>query len=90
MYTQMYSYTRTLMQEYAKEVLARDMTTEQNVMKNVLLMAVDTGVRAMAPFAPFLSEELYQRLPRLPRIQRPESVCIAPYPQPSQVSRCPV
>lgn len=67
-------------------MLARDMTTEQNVMKNVLLMAVDTGVRAMAPFAPFLSEELYQRLPRLPRIQRPESVCIAPYPQPSQVS----
>ncbi|XP_014670573.1 PREDICTED: valine--tRNA ligase-like isoform X2 [Priapulus caudatus] len=48
--------------------------------RSVLCHCIDTGLRAIAPFMPYLAEELYQRL--APSIQDPAaSVCVAPYPR---------
>ena len=41
---------------------------------------LDTGLRLISPFMPFLSEELFQRLPRRPGENIP-SVSVAPYPE---------
>ena len=34
----------------------------------------------LSPFMPFVTEELYQRLPHDKETQ-PESICVAPYPK---------
>lgn len=48
--------------------------------REVLYTCLDAGLRLIHPFMPFISEELYQRLPR----RRPEhdapSICVTPYP----------
>uniref|UniRef100_A0A672TZ98 Valine--tRNA ligase, mitochondrial n=1 Tax=Strigops habroptila TaxID=2489341 RepID=A0A672TZ98_STRHB len=46
--------------------------------RRTLLCCADVGLRLLAPFAPFLSEELWQRLPRAP--PAPPSVALAPFP----------
>lgn len=46
--------------------------------KRVLLKTVDAGLRLLSPFMPFITEELYQRLPST-EIKYP-SVCVSPYP----------
>jgi valyl-tRNA synthetase len=44
----------------------------------VLAHSLETVLRALHPFAPFVTEELWQRLPR--PASRPVSICTAPYP----------
>ena len=51
-------------------------------MEQILYRTLETGLRMLAPFMPYLCEELYQRLPG--RLQT-ESICIASYPQPAEV-----
>lgn len=46
---------------------------------NTLYHVLDTSLKLLHPAMPFITEELYQRLPHLP-IHRCESICIAPYP----------
>ena len=41
---------------------------------------LETGLRLLSPFMPFLTEELWQRLPRRPGETTP-SICIATYPE---------
>ena len=55
--------------------------------KLILYTCLDNGLRLIAPIMPFVAEELYQRLPR-PKSDRalPASLCVTPYPQPSQVN----
>lgn len=50
---------------------------------DVLLICVDGGLRLLSPFMPFLTEELWQRLPYFKEDanSRPPSICVAPYPQ---------
>lgn len=56
----------------------------KNVSRNVLYTALYTGLALISPFMPFLSEELFQRLP--PRTSsQPPSLCVTPYPEPQQV-----
>ena len=45
---------------------------------NVLFMVLDQGIRLLHPFMPYLTEELFQRLPHNEGVA--ESVTIAPYP----------
>jgi len=46
----------------------------------VLLTVLDRSLRLLHPVMPFLTEELWQRLPGHERIH-PETICLAPYPE---------
>lgn len=48
----------------------------------VLLVCLHGGLRLLHPFMPFLTEELYQRLP--PRTGAPPSICLESYPEPDE------
>ncbi|XP_060707050.1 valine--tRNA ligase [Hemiscyllium ocellatum] len=51
-----------------------------SVAQNVLYTCLDTGLRLLSPFMPFVTEELYQRLPRR-SAQDPPSISVTPYPE---------
>ena len=75
--------------EYLKPSFYAQQTTssvEQNNSREVLYACLDVGLRLISPFMPFISEELYQRLPRRqPKTDAP-SICVSPYPQPAEFS----
>ncbi len=72
-------------QEYSKLHLSQEAESRRKtVIRTVLFMCVDTGLRCLSPFMPFLTEELYQRLPGTVSDSVP-SICVAPYPKVSQV-----
>jgi len=48
---------------------------------NTLYYTLDTGLKLLSPLMPFITEELYQRLPHGPR-KRVASICLASYPTP--------
>uniref|UniRef100_A0A663EWG3 valine--tRNA ligase n=1 Tax=Aquila chrysaetos chrysaetos TaxID=223781 RepID=A0A663EWG3_AQUCH len=62
--------------ETAKPTL-RDPATAAET-RRTLLSCAELGLRLLAPFAPFLGEELWQRLPRAP--PAPPTLCLAPFP----------
>lgn len=47
--------------------------------ENVLYICLEQGLRLLHPFMPFVTEELYQRLPRRPDDMIP-SISLSPYP----------
>ncbi|KZS93907.1 hypothetical protein SISNIDRAFT_474035 [Sistotremastrum niveocremeum HHB9708] len=47
--------------------------------QNTLYLCLDFGLRLLHPFMPFVTEELWQRLPRRPNTD-PSSIMIAPFP----------
>jgi valyl-tRNA synthetase len=50
-------------------------------MQEALYTALESGIRLLHPFMPFVTEELWQRLPRVPGLTEGiESVMLAPYP----------
>ncbi|XP_078502147.1 valine--tRNA ligase isoform X1 [Lissotriton helveticus] len=49
------------------------------VARNTLYTCLDTGLRLLSPIMPFVSEELFQRLPRRSP-QDPPSISVTPYP----------
>jgi valyl-tRNA synthetase len=69
---------------YAKEP---DLT-RHNTIKLILYTCLNNGLRLIAPIMPFLSEELYQRLPK-PNggIDSPPSLCVTPYPKSSEFNQ---
>lgn len=54
---------------------------------NVLHTVIDGALRLMHPIMPFLTEELFQRLPRQQNDECP-SICVAPYPTLQEVRWC--
>lgn len=48
--------------------------------KQVIYLSLEAGLRLLHPIMPFVTEELYQRLPRRPDDDR-KSIVITPYPQ---------
>ncbi|VDL91530.1 unnamed protein product [Schistocephalus solidus] len=48
--------------------------------RHVVYTCLDLGLRMLHPFMPFVTEELYQRLPRRDPLNDPPSICVAPYP----------
>ncbi|KAF2351193.1 Methionyl/Valyl/Leucyl/Isoleucyl-tRNA synthetase anticodon-binding [Trinorchestia longiramus] len=73
--------------ECIKPRLYGEPCADRHAAQQVLWTCLHTGLRLISPFMPFLSEELFQRLP-LPagEQQPPESVCVAPYPETDDVS----
>lgn len=50
----------------------------------VLVTCLHAGLRLLHPFMPFLTEELYQRLPLRPREGAPPTICLEAYPEPDE------
>lgn len=77
--------------ETVKPVFARGGSTAETT-RHVLYTCLETALRLIAPFMPFIAEELWQRLPCRPAsgdtpTPLPPSVCVAAYPQPAVYSR---
>jgi isoleucyl-tRNA synthetase len=62
---------------------------DKNAAYGTLYYVLATFSKALAPFLPFLSEEMYQMLVREPIAQAPASVHLNPFPTPQQSLRNP-
>jgi valyl-tRNA synthetase len=67
--------------ENSKVLLASGTAEEQQSLLNTLFTCLETSLRLMHPFMPFITEELWQRLPRLASSKDIPSIMIAKYPE---------
>ncbi|CAH8866827.1 unnamed protein product [Trichobilharzia szidati] len=61
------------------------------LVRQILYVCFNIGLRVLHPFMPFITEELYQRLPRqsdhsMLMNKTPDSLCITPYPKSNDIS----
>ena len=54
--------------------------------RQTLYTVLDIGLRLISPLMPFISEELFQRLPRRNPATDPPSICVTLYPRPADCS----
>lgn len=66
--------------ESLKPVFASNNIDKIETVQNILFYCLDTGLRLLSPFMPFITEELYQRLPHSD-ITRYPSISVALYPE---------
>lgn len=66
--------------ENSKSIIQNGTPSEQESAKQTLYTALEGALTMIHPFMPFISEELWQRLPRRSGDTTP-SICIAAYPQ---------
>lgn len=66
--------------EYLKPLAAKGTPEEVAVAKSTLYIVLDAGLRLLSPFMPFITEELFQRLPRK-SCWEPPSICVTSYPE---------
>lgn len=66
--------------ENSKSIISDGTTEEARSAMDTLYTTLETGLRLLAPFMPFLTEELWQRLPRRPGDDT-ISITIAHYPE---------
>ncbi|KAK9877874.1 hypothetical protein WA026_020100 [Henosepilachna vigintioctopunctata] len=68
--------------EYLKSIFASGDEETQRTARITLYRVLEVALRLLSPFMPFITEELYQRLPIASesRTQIP-SICVAPYPE---------
>jgi valyl-tRNA synthetase len=64
--------------EMGKPVFSEGSQPEQSETRTVLAHVIETTLRALHPYVPFITEELWQKLPR--PASRPVSIALAPYP----------
>jgi valyl-tRNA synthetase len=62
-----------------KPVLQSNNAEEINTARNVLYTCLEQGLILLSPYMPFITEELFQRLPRR-SADAPPSICVTPYP----------
>jgi len=65
--------------EYLKPIFQGDDSSAVITARNVLYICLDGGLRLIAPFMPFIAEELFQRLPRWSS-KEPPSIMVTPFP----------
>ncbi|KAI1430972.1 tRNA synthetases class I-domain-containing protein [Xylaria sp. CBS 124048] len=71
--------------EHSKSVLSTGTEKEQESGQQSLYRALDVALRLLHPFMPFITEELWQRLPRMAYASgssEPPSIMLAPFPTP--------
>lgn len=66
--------------ENSKSIISDGTPEEARSARDTLYTTLETGLRLISPFMPFLSEELWQRLPRRPGDDT-QSITIALYPE---------
>jgi valyl-tRNA synthetase len=66
--------------ENSKSIISSGTPTQARSAMDTLYTALETGLRLLSPFMPFLTEELWQRLPRRPG-EDFKSITIAQYPE---------
>ncbi|PYH89225.1 valyl-tRNA synthetase [Aspergillus ellipticus CBS 707.79] len=66
--------------EHSKHLIQNGSEEEKISVQNTLYNALDAGLRLIHPFTPFISEELWQRLPRREGDSTP-SIVVASYPE---------
>jgi valyl-tRNA synthetase len=66
--------------ENSKTIISDSTPEEARSAMDTLYTAIESGLRLVAPFMPFLTEELWQRLPRRPG-DKTCSITIAQYPE---------
>ena len=71
-------------QECLKPVLNGVDQVAAECARQTLYTCLDVGLRLLSPFMPFVTEELFQRLPRRTP-QAPPSLCVTAYPEPLEV-----
>ncbi|HEU5074140.1 MAG TPA: valine--tRNA ligase, partial [Polyangiaceae bacterium] len=64
--------------EACKPIFNQGSDAEQRETRQTLAHAIESVLRALHPYAPFVTEELWQRVPR--PASRPVSIALAPYP----------
>lgn len=65
-----------------KPVFTSDDDEATKTAQITLYRALEIGLRLLSPFMPFITEELYQRLPRPKAVADSiPSICVAPYPE---------
>ncbi|CAL1537812.1 unnamed protein product [Lymnaea stagnalis] len=69
--------------ECIKPVINGNNTEAITICRNTLFTCLDIGLRLLHPAMPFLTEELFQRLPRRSP-DSPPSICVTPYPELSE------
>ena len=79
-YQYWYSHLCDVYIENSKAIIQAGTPSEQESAKQTLYTALEGGLTMMHPFMPFLTEELWQRLPRRPEDETP-SIVKAAYPQ---------
>eukprot|EP01094_Clydonella_sp_ATCC50884_P015806 TRINITY_DN2645_c0_g1_i2.p1 TRINITY_DN2645_c0_g1~~TRINITY_DN2645_c0_g1_i2.p1 ORF type:complete len:317 (-),score=136.90 TRINITY_DN2645_c0_g1_i2:331-1281(-) len=68
--------------EVSKPFLGDDVAPERRrSFRNTLYTCLDVALRLLHPYMPFVTEELWQRIPRRPDESAP-SIMVAPYPKP--------
>jgi len=65
--------------EYLKPIFQGSDSSAVLTARNVLYTCLDGGLRLISPFMPFISEELFQRLPRW-SANEPPSIMVTPFP----------
>ena len=71
-------------QESIKPVIYGSDEEAKAITRATLYTCLDVGLRLIHPFMPFVSEELFQRLPRR-GVDCAPSLCVTAYPLPEQV-----
>ncbi|XP_077987163.1 valine--tRNA ligase-like [Glandiceps talaboti] len=66
--------------EYMKPIIQGTDEAAKATVRNVLYNCLDTGLKLISPLMPFVSEELWQRLPRRSE-NEPPSICVTAYPE---------
>jgi valyl-tRNA synthetase len=64
--------------EACKPAMSGNDEEAKNAVRNTLFVCLDSALRLLHPTMPYITEELYQRLPD--RANAPESITIAPFP----------
>lgn len=74
------NYLESLKPVMSNQSTDPEVVSRQKSGREVVYTCVDVGLRLLSPFMPFLTEELWHRIPRRPE-DKTESICIAQYPQ---------